>query len=69
MERCTKFRASQVALMVKKPPANVGDKNDTGSVPGSRRSPGERNGTLLQLVLPGRFHGQRSLADCTKSWT
>ena len=38
MGRCTKFRASQVALMVKKPPANAGDKNDTGSVPGSRRS-------------------------------
>ena len=25
------------------------------------RSPGERNGNPLQLLLPGKFHGQRSL--------
>ena len=31
--------------MVKNPPANAGDK---GSVPGSRRSPGEESGNLLQ---------------------
>ena len=36
--------------MVKKknPPANAGDTGDTGSVPGSGRSPGERNGNPLQ---------------------
>ena len=42
--------ASQVALVVKKiekenPPADAGD---AGSTPGAGRSPGERNGYLLQ---------------------
>ena len=31
--------ASQVALVVKNPPANVGDVKDVGSIPGSGRSP------------------------------
>ena len=39
MERCTKFRASQMARMVKNLPANEGDENDPGSVPGSGRPP------------------------------
>ena len=30
--------------MVKNPPANAGDTGDTGSIPGSGRSPGEGNG-------------------------
>ena len=34
--------------MVKNPPANEGDIRDGGSIPGSRRSPGERHGDLLQ---------------------
>ena len=33
---------------VKNPPANAGDVTDLGSVPGSGRSPGGRNGNLLQ---------------------
>ena len=37
---------------------------DPGSIPGSGRSPGERNGNLL---LPGEFHGQRSLVGYS-SW-
>ena len=37
--------ASQVALVVKSPPVNAGD---SGSIPGSRRSPGEENGSPLQ---------------------
>ena len=48
-------RASQVALLVKKqnkqtkkPPANVGDIRDMGSIPGSRRSPRGRHGNPLQ---------------------
>ena len=41
-------RASQVALVVKNPPANAGDIGDTGSIPGSGRSPGEGNGNPLQ---------------------
>ena len=56
--------------MVKNPPANAGDadskkkkkKGDTGSIPGSGISPGEGNGNPLQYFLPGKFHGQRSLA-------
>ena len=43
--------ASQVALMVKKPPANAGDIRDAGSIPGLGRSPGEGNGNLLQYCL------------------
>ena len=34
--------------MVKNPPANAGDVGDTGSVPGSGRSPGGGNGSTLQ---------------------
>ena len=32
-------------------------------MPGSGRSFGGGNGHLLQYSLPGKFHGQRSLAD------
>ena len=34
------YGASQVALVVKNPPANAGDIRDMGSVPGLGRSPG-----------------------------
>ena len=34
---------------------------DLGSVPGSGRSPGEGKGLLTPVLLPGEFHGQRSL--------
>ena len=40
-------------LVVKNPPAKVGHAGDTGSISGSGRSPGVRNGTSL--------HGQSSL--------
>ena len=36
--------ASQVALVVKNPPANAVEKRDAGSLPGSGRSPGGGNG-------------------------
>ena len=39
---------SQVALVVENLPANAGDIRDAGSIPGSGRSPGERNGNPLQ---------------------
>ena len=42
------FGASQVALVVKNPPANEGDLRDAGSIPGSGSSPGEWNGNPLQ---------------------
>ena len=34
--------------MVKNPPANAGDIRDTGSIPGTGRSAGERHGNPLQ---------------------
>ena len=40
--------ASQVVLVVKNLPVNVGDVRDTGSIPGSERSPGRGHGNPLQ---------------------
>ena len=40
--------ASQVALVVKNPPASAGDIRDMGSSPRSGRSPGEGHGNPLQ---------------------
>ena len=40
--------ASQVALVVKNPPASSGDIRSEGSIPGSGRSPGGGNGHPLQ---------------------
>ena len=58
---------AQVVLVVKKLPANAGDVKDTGSIPGSERSPGEGNGNPLQYsclenytdkgVWPATIHG------------
>ena len=59
--------------MVKNPPASVGN---AGSIPGLGKSPGERNGNTLQysffffynpVFLPGKSHGQRSLASYIQS--
>ena len=41
-------RAFQVALVVKKPPANAGEVRDAGSIPGSGRSSGGGKGNPLQ---------------------
>ena len=38
---------------------------DSGSISGLESSPGRGNGNPLQFSLPGKFHGQRSLADCS----
>ena len=40
--------ASQVALVVKNLPANVGDIKDMGSIPGLERSPGGGHGNPFQ---------------------
>ena len=40
--------SSQVVLVVTNPPANAGDIINTGSIPGSRRFPGEGQGYPLQ---------------------
>ena len=52
---------TQVALVIKKLPANAGDTGDSGSVPGLGRSPVEGNAQPTLVFLPGKFHGQRSL--------
>ena len=40
--------SSQVALVVKNPPANAGDLRDAASIPGSGRSPGGGQGSPIQ---------------------
>ena len=66
-------QASQVALVVKNPPANAGDVRDVGSIPGSGRSPGEGNGNLLQYSCLentlDRGAWQATVHGVTKSWT
>ena len=47
------LRTSQVALVIKNPPANAGDTKDAGWIRGLGRSPGVAGGNSL--------HGQRNL--------
>ena len=49
--------------MVKNPPPNAGDTGDVGLIPGPGRSPG---GGPTPILLPGKPHGQRSLAGCSR---
>ena len=49
--------ASLVAQLVKNPPASAGD---TGSIPGSERSPGEGNGNPLQYSCLGNLMNRRA---------
>ena len=58
-------RASQIVLVVKNLPTNVGDIRDSGSIPGSGRSPGEGNGDPLQYSCLGKSHAQGSLVHCS----
>ena len=44
----TKVGASQVALVVKNPPANAGDVRNADLIPGLERSPGGGHGSPLQ---------------------
>ena len=46
--QCNMVRASQVALVVKNPPANAREVRNVGSIHGSGRSPGIRHGNPLQ---------------------
>ena len=48
--------------VVKNPPANA---RDTGLIPGLRRSPGEGS-TTPSVFLPGKPHGERSLAGYSR---
>ena len=36
-----------------------------GSIPGSERFSGEREWLPAPVILPGKFHGQRSLVGCS----
>ena len=49
----TSGEASQVALVVKKPPANAGDVRDAGSIPGSGEIPWRRKWQPTPVFLPG----------------
>ena len=65
--------ASQVALLVKYPPANAGEARDNkGSISGSRRSPGVGNGAPLQYSClensMGRGAWWATVHGATKSW-
>ena len=50
--------------MVRNPPASAGDIRDTGSIPASRRYPGE---DPTPVFFPGEFHGKRSLVGYIQS--
>jgi len=54
-------RASQVALVVKNPPANAGDKRRRLD-PWVGKIPWRRAWQPPPVFLPGESHGQRSLA-------
>ena len=47
-----------MARLVKNFPANAGD---SGSIPGSGRSPGGGQSNPTPVFLPREFHGQRNL--------
>ena len=65
--------ASQVMLVVKNPWANAEDTRDMGSIPGSRRSPGEGNSNPLLyscLTIPWTEGGWWAIVcGATKSQT
>ena len=66
-------RVSQVALVVKNPPANAGDIRDVGSIPGLGRSPGGGHGNPLPYSClknaMDRGPWQAMVHGLTKSWT
>ena len=45
--------------------ASVGDARDMCLIPGSGRFPRRRKWQPTPVFLPGKFHGQRSLAGCS----
>ena len=51
-----------MVLVIKNPSANAGDREDAGSIPGLERFPWRRRWQLIPVFLPGKSHGQRSLA-------
>ena len=67
------YLASQVALVVKNPPANSGDIRDTASIPGLGRSPVGGHGNSLQFSCLENPMDRRALwatvYGVPKSWT
>ena len=57
-----KFKASQVVLMVKNPPANAGDARDEGFDPWVRKILWRRKWQHTPVFLLGESHGQGSQA-------
>ena len=70
---CIWIRVSQMALVVKKQPANAGDIRDMGLDPWVGKIPGEENGNLLQyfcLENPmDRAAWWATVHRVSKSWT
>ena len=62
-----------MVLVIKNPAANAGDLRDTGSIPGSQRSPAEGHGNLLQyscLENPlDRVAWWATVCGFAKNWT
>ena len=69
----THQRASQVAIVVKNPPANAGDVRDASLIPGLGRSPGGGHGKPLQYSCLensiNRGAWRVTVHWVTKSWT
>ena len=65
--------ASQVALVVKNPAANLGDVRDIAMIPVLRRCPGEGNGHPLQYSCPENLLDsgawRATVFGVAKSWT
>ena len=56
--------------MVKNSPANAGEAGDSGSIPGSGRSPGKGNGNPLQYsCLENSMDREATVHGVTRSWT
>ena len=56
------YGASQVVLVEKNPPASAGDIRDVGFDPWVGKIPWRRKWQPTPVFLPGKSHGQRSLA-------
>ena len=53
-------KAHPTVLVVQNPPANVRDAREAGLIPGSGRSSWRMKRQPTPVLLPGKFHGQRS---------
>ena len=62
-QHMVKSGASQVVLVVKNLPANVGRCKRHGFSPWVGKIPWRRKGQPTPVFLPGEVHGQRSLAS------